>query len=213
MPSAPTPLFAFAGFARTCGAAARRRSTAAPFRVPAIVTALTRPALHALFGSQRDRLFRLLYRLTGDAADAEDLLQETFLAVWRKREHFEGRGAPEGYLRRTAVRLCLNLHKRRERRAALAPADPSESLATPPDRELERSDALAFLAARVREALDELPEGPREAFLLFRYEGLSCAEIAEATGAPRKTVETRLRRATQLLAEKLSPYRDQLPVS
>lgn len=177
------------------------------------MTALDGPALRALFGTQRERLFRMLYRLTGDAAEAEDLLQDTFLAVWRKRERFEGRGAPEGFLRRTAMRLFLNARRARERRADLAPSPTSERAFPAPEEELERRDALDFLAARVREALDSLPDGPRETFLLFRYEGLTCAEIADAIGAPVKTVETRLRRATQLLAAKLARYRDRLPVS
>jgi RNA polymerase sigma-70 factor (ECF subfamily) len=60
---------------------------------------------------------------------------------------------------------------------------------------------------RVRAALDELPEPTRTAFVLFRYEGLSCAEVAETQGVPQKTVETRIARAAELLADKLRPYR------
>lgn len=166
-----------------------------------------------LFVSHRDGLFRFLYRLTGDAADAEDLLQDTFLTVWRKREQYQARGSALGYLRRTAFRLFLNTRATRARRAPTPQTAGGEpEVERPPDDSLEREEALRFLAERVGEALAHLPEAAREVFVLFRYEGLSCPEIAELTGTPVKTVETRLRRATLLLAEKLRPYRDHLPV-
>ena len=51
-----------------------------------------------------------------------------------------------------------------------------------------------------------LPDGAREAFILFRFEGHSCAEIAEITGTPKKTVESRLTRAVQILSERLKRH-------
>lgn len=178
---------------------------------PSDVTSFSQAEFRVLFADHRDGLFRFLYRLTGDAADAEDLLQDTFLAVWRKRGQFEGRGSALGYLRRTAFRLFLNARETRLRRPQSTPAE--IDVAGPSDVSLERDEALRFLAERVSSALADLPDAAREVFVLFRYEGLSCPEIAELTAAPVKTVETRLRRATQLLSEKLRPYRDHLPVS
>jgi len=160
-----------------------------------------------LFEDHRDPLFRFLFRLTRDAEDAEDLLQETFLTVWRKRHQFEGRGSVEGYLRRTAYRLFLNARQRSLRRESIAPTVGEQDVAVVPQAAAERSEVLGFLADRVREALDGLPEPNREAFVLFRYEGLTCAQIAEASGVPLKTVETRLGRATRLLGDRLRPYR------
>ena len=52
----------------------------------------------------------------------------------------------------------------------------------------------------------------REAFVLFRFEQLTCVQIAEITDAPEKTIESRVRRASLLLAEKLKAYKDQLPL-
>lgn len=175
------------------------------------MTSFTQAEFRLLFVKHRDELFRFLYRLTGDAADAEDLLQDTFLMVWRKRGQFEGRGSVLGYLRRTAFRLFLNARETRMRRPSSTAAE--LDVAGPTDASVERDEALRFLVGRVSAALEDLPEPARQVFVLFRYEGLSCPEIAELTGAPVKTVETRLRRATQLLAERLRPYRDQLPVS
>jgi RNA polymerase sigma factor (sigma-70 family) len=171
---------------------------------------LTDHGFRDLFERERDGLFRFLYRLTRNASDADDLLQETFLTLWRKREQFDGRGCVEGWLKRTAYRTYLNARARLDRRAALAP-EPSNGTLAPADGELERRDAIAFLVERVHDAIHELPDGAREAFVLFRCEGLTCAEIAEVTDSPVKTVETRLARATRLLAEKLRPYKGSVP--
>lgn len=161
-----------------------------------------------MFEDQKEPLFRFLFRLTRNASDAEDLLQETFLVVWRKRDRFEGRGAIGAYLRRTGYRLFLNARERSQRRDDLAPtttATDACDVPREPDDESERHEVIGFLANRVREALDGLPDVVREAFVMFRYEGLTCAQIADATGAPVKTVETRVGRATRLLAQKLRP--------
>ncbi len=179
---------------------------------------LTRAQLKALFHDQRDRLYRMLLRLCGNAQDAEDLLQETFLVVWRKRAQFEGRGAPEGFLRTTAMRLFLNTRQAAAARpstgASLDEADQRPDPAQPsPSQSLTNQDALRFLVARIDEGLDSLAPEAREAFVLFRYENLSIKEIAELTGVPPKTVETRLRRATLVLADKLRPFHYLLPAS
>ena len=59
---------------------------------------LTQADFRALFESERDRTFRFLMRLTRNRADAEDLLQESFLTVWRKRDVYEARGSAGGFL-------------------------------------------------------------------------------------------------------------------
>ena len=178
------------------------------------VKALERPEFRALFLEQRDPLFRFLLRLTRNATDAEDLLQETFLTVWKKRQLYDGRGSAVGFLRRTAYRLFLNAHSVARRRAPAQPtAAPvhTDELAAPDEAAgaaRERQETIDFLVRHVREALEELPEPTRTAFVLFRYEGLTCAEVAETQGAPLKTVETRIARATELLALRLRAYRD-----
>lgn len=167
------------------------------------------------FLTYRDALHRFLWRLTGNSADADDLLQETFLAAWRKRGQFEGRGSAEGWLRRTAFRLFLNQRTKSKRRAGLAdPRDLArDGVVASGDRAVDDRDATAFLVGRIEAAVAELPDEPRIAFVLFRFEGMTCAQIAETTEVPVKTVETRLRRATELLAQKVAKYRDHLPGS
>ncbi len=160
----------------------------------------------------------MLLRLAGNAHDAEDLLQETFLVVWRKRDDFRGRGAPEGYLRTTAVRLFLNRRQAQSSRprtsAELHLAEASPDPGQPcPSHVLASREAVRFLVDRVERALATLTPEQRHAFVLFRYEGMKVQEISELTGSLPKTVETRIRRATIALATELRPFRDLLPAS
>ena len=175
------------------------------------MTLTSQTEFRELFEGERERLQRFLRHLTGNAVDAEDLCQETFLTVWRKRDQFEGRGSVAGYLRSTAFRLYLNQRELRQRRAALEP-DPVEATTPAPEEDVEHDEAVRFLIARVRSVLASLSDEAREAFVMFRFEGMTCAEIAELTDTNVKTIETRVRRATHEVAERLKPYRDHLPV-
>ena len=168
---------------------------------------LTRQDFRDLFERQREPLYRFLYRLTGNRADAEDLLQDAFAAVWRKRDVYDGRGSLDGFLRATAYRLFLNEWKKTTRRRELAPAPGPERTAPAAAGEVAEREARGFLLQQVRVALDGLPEPSRQAFELFRFQGMTAREIAEMTDTPVKTVETRVRRATLALAESLGRYR------
>ena len=171
---------------------------------------LEKSEFKALFNEHRDPMYRFLWRLTRDPHEAEDLTQETFVTFWRKQEQFRGEGSLQGYLRRIGYRLYLNSRSR------LSAARPPLSLSQAPEasgpgeeEQVDRRESLGFLIARVRAALDDLPEQAREAFLLFRFEGMTVAQVADATSAPVKTVESRLKRAHELLSGKLRQYRDQ----
>jgi RNA polymerase sigma-70 factor, ECF subfamily len=161
----------------------------------------------ALFESERDRVHRFLTRLCGDAHEADDLLQEAFLRVWSHRQSFAGRGPAAAWLMKTSFRVYLTAREKRQRRLKLLPPAPAgpEALAAAPAPEVpfEEQEHRAWLLARVRASVEALEDGPREAFIMFRLEGMSVAEIAHVTDLPPKTVETRIRRATQLLAERL----------
>lgn len=166
---------------------------------------LTREEFRNLFDEQRDPLFRFLHRLTRNQADAEDLLQETFLSVWRKRGQGEAWRNPAAFLRAVALRLWLDSRRRTVRRRELALWPRSEAVAPPADEQVAADDERALRLARVRLALGDLPEALREAFELYRVHGLSIREIAQSAGAPVKTIETRIRRATLALSAALNP--------
>jgi RNA polymerase sigma-70 factor (ECF subfamily) len=171
---------------------------------------LGRRELERAFRQHRDSLYRFLYRLTRNASDAEDLLQESFLAVWRKREQCREASTLAGYLRTTAYRTFLNHQEKLRRREALAPRPAPAALAAPAAVAAARGETMQILRDRLDEALDALPAEQQQAFLLFRFEGLTAAEIAAALEVPTKTIETRVRRATLRLAEILQPHEEHL---
>src|SRR5262245_50452853 len=162
-----------------------------------------REGFRGLFEAHKDTVYRLLCRLSRDSHHAEDLLQETFVIVWRKRDQFRGDGSLQGWLRRIAYRTYLNARPRLERARVEAGLE-VEPLARGlgPDDAAQRLDRDAALAT-VRRAVDSLPEGWREPFVLFRYEGMSCAEVAEVLELTLKAVELRLARALRAVAEQV----------
>ena len=164
-----------------------------------------RDSFRSLFEQHRQPVYRYLYRLTGNRHDAEDLLQETFARYWRKQDQFRGDGSVGGYLRSIAFRIFLNartrLQRSRSNGAATVVEPPCHTAG--PAAGAEQRDLDAFLCGRVRRAVDELPDSWRDAFVLFRYEGLTMKEIASQLDITPKAVELRLARAMRRLREQL----------
>lgn len=155
-----------------------------------------------------DALYRFARRLTGDEAEAEDLVQETFTRALGAADRFE----PGTDLRAWLFRILRNLNldaRRRERRhptVAAAPLEEMEAGDGEPllaDAELER---LREVVARdLERALAMLPEAWRS-LVLLRLEGLGDQELAEVMGCPAGTVKSRLARARAALRQRLRPY-------
>jgi RNA polymerase sigma-70 factor (ECF subfamily) len=161
-----------------------------------------------LFEEHRDSVFRFLYRLAGNRHDAEDLAQDTFVRLWRKRAQFRGDGSVEGYLRRIAYRTFLNARARLSRPRGpqveeIQPVDGNPD----PSESASRAELKGFLLSHVRRAVDELPPAWREPFVLFRYEGLKLREIADALGITPKAAEIRVARALERVAGRLRELR------
>lgn len=159
-----------------------------------------KPALDAVFMGHRGALVRLLARMVGSAATAEDLAQEAYLKV---RAAAEGRPVEHlaPFLFQTARNLAVD-HLRQERRHAVVmvpnvTTEGLEEIAAPtPSPETEAGDRQRL--ARMEAALAGLGERQRRILLLNRMEGLSHAEIAERLGVSVSTVQKDLK--TALLA-------------
>ena len=138
----------------------------------------------------------LALRILRDASDAEDVVQEVFVQVWRQASRFDpDRGTPEAWLCTMARTRALDrLRRRTTRREEPEEAAPAPS--TPPGS----AEAIA-----VRKALDGLSVDQRRALELAYYEGLTQSEIAERLGEPLGTVKTRIRTAMIRLREVLGP--------
>ncbi len=134
-------------------------------------------------------------RLLRDEAEAEDVVQEGMLRLWRMSSQLEiGDGGVKPWLRRVVSNLCIDRIRARSRTDVVE--EPPEQ-AQPPDQ-------LAALtgkdvADRVHQALQALPERQRQALTLFHYENLSQSEVASAMNISEEAVESLLSRARRTL--------------
>jgi RNA polymerase sigma-70 factor (ECF subfamily) len=134
-------------------------------------------------------------RVLKERSDAEEVLQETFLEVWKRaREYTPSRGTVEAWLLTIARTRAIDRLRSRSARGRMVEAKSAE----PPDSGPSLPDALSVAAQdarRVQAALATLPSEQRRALELAYWEGLSQTEIAERTGQPLGTVKTRVRLA------------------
>jgi RNA polymerase sigma-70 factor (ECF subfamily) len=149
-------------------------------------------AFEELYKAHAPRLYSLACRMVGNASDAEDLLQEIFLAAHRKLDTFRGESALGTWLYRLAANQCLDfLRSRAARTSQLTDALDDERV----------SDAGSGLADRtvtkmdLERALAQLPDGCRAAFVLHDVEGLEHREIAEALGIAEGTSKSQVHKA------------------
>ena len=147
-------------------------------------------AFESLFLCYHAQVYRVLYSLMGNREEAEDLVQETFLTLYRQPPPPKADAPLIAWLCRVALNTGYNALRgaRRERRRIERIAAPPESV--DPHAELLRTEERV----RVRAALARLPER-QSRLLLLRYAGLSYAEIAAALGIAPGSVGTLLARA------------------
>ncbi len=155
-------------------------------------------AFTELYQRHRDAAFRFAYRLRGSVEDAEDLTQQCFMELLRVR--FDpGRGTVlRTYLLAIVRNLALKQLRRPEHELV------SEDVAADGKGALDRAIARETAQA-VREAVAALPHLQREAVVLFEYERLSLAEVAEVTGTDVSVIKARLSRARERLRRALAP--------
>jgi RNA polymerase sigma-70 factor (ECF subfamily) len=135
------------------------------------------------------RVMALLTRMLRDSAKAEEILQETFEAVFAKVAQYRGDAQLGTWIAGIAIRRALNALRDESRRIPAAPDDPADV----PDEGIESAITSRDLGRRILGLLDRLPADKRIALLLYA-EGYTAAEIAELTKAPRATVLARLSR-------------------
>src|SRR5262245_9174911 len=174
-------------------------------------------ALEALMERHRSRVYRVAFGITRNHSEAEEVVQDVFLTLFRKIDTFEGRAALGTWLYRVAANAALI--KRRGKRGQLEPSL-EEYLPTFRDdghRAGDRALLLAdwsstpeseLLSGEAREildrALDRLPEHYRALLVLRDVEELSNEEVAETLGESVSSVKSRLHRARMALREVLT---------
>lgn len=167
---------------------------------------MTAGELEALYRQHARRLFGIAWQLTGDAAEAEDSVQETFLRALRAATAYDERG----YARAWLDRILVNVVRERGRRRlhfrdhvaptldVVAPREACEG-ASPEAQALRDERTSAVLAG-----LQELPATFREVLVLRHFEERTTAEVANVLELPEATVRTRLKRARDMLVGRLA---------
>jgi RNA polymerase sigma-70 factor (ECF subfamily) len=153
----------------------------------------------AAFDQYSQSVYRFVYRMTRRKDVAEDIAQDTFLALVRSPDRWNaGRGSMKTYL--LAIARNLVLKRYRDYRAE-EQLDEDARVATPDPR------AGIEIGTAVATAIAELPALQQEALILFEYEGVTLEELAQIVAADVGTVKSRLHRARVRLRRSLAPYR------
>ena len=166
----------------------------------------TPPSWDEVVREHADRVYRLAYRLTGNAHDAEDLTQETFIRVFRSLASYKP-GTFEGWLHRITTNLFLDMARRRSRLRMEGLPEDTDRLAGD-DPSPEQVYAETHLDPDLQAALDELPPEFRAAVVLCDVEGLSYEEIGATLGVKLGTVRSRIHRGRQALRASLERRRE-----
>lgn len=152
------------------------------------------------------RIYRLAVHLLKDAAEAEDVTQDTFVRAYGALDRFDGRSEPFTWMYRIAVNLSLNaIRSRKTKKRATTPDDPRiegllvEHRATHADP--ARLSADRQMAMTLCDGLDTLSESLRMTLILVSIDGLSHANAAEVLGCPEGTVAWRIHEARRRLRD------------
>jgi RNA polymerase sigma-70 factor (ECF subfamily) len=156
-----------------------------------------------------DALYRVALRLTGNASDADDLVQETMLKAYRAWHQYQQGTNAKGWLLTILRHAFINEYRRRTRHPESVDIDAIESFAVFDEGQDDDPQSRFFdqiVDDEVLRAIDELPEQFREAVVLSDVEGMSYEEVARILEVPIGTVKSRLFRGRRLLQAKLHDY-------
>ena len=153
-------------------------------------------AFEALYKLHIDRVYGICLRMTGNVSEAEDSAQEAFIQAWNKMDKFRGDSAFSTWLHRIAVNSVLGRIRKskREQDRMMAVSD-----SAPPTVAPGETGELRDLS----EAVDRLPAGARNVFVLNAIYGYSHDETGEMLGIAAGTSKAQLHRAKRLLAQQL----------
>ena len=160
-----------------------------------------RAAARALYDQHVRRVYQLVYRMLGDADQAEEATQDTFVKAFSRLDSFRGESSLATWLHAIAVSMALTALRKKKRRL-LREADLDDA-ATLPDSRMEGDPDLRD---RLRQAIDALPEKLRVTVVLHDIEGFTHGEIARMTGVPEGTCKTRLMGGRARLREALAAF-------
>ncbi len=144
----------------------------------------------------KNKLFRLANRLLGDPEEAQDIVQETFIKLWNRREKLDEYRSVEALAVVTTRNLCLDKLK-----AKKYPTDRLENLKAEIPEQLEATTELKDLADKIKQIIGMLPEQMRTIMQLRDIEGYDYEEIAGILGMNENTIRVNLSRARKKVRE------------
>jgi RNA polymerase sigma-70 factor, ECF subfamily len=148
----------------------------------------------AFYAGTNRRLLHQMYAMTGNLADAQELVQEAYARAWQRWSTVSAYDDPQAWVRTVAWRLAASKWRRtKTAMVAMVRHGPPEDTPEP------SIDNVALVAA-----LKQIPEAQRRAIVLHHLSGLSVAEVAHETHSPEGTVKARLARGRAALAQLLS---------
>ena len=160
-------------------------------------------ALGELYDRYASTALATALRVVGSREEAEDVVHEAFVAVWRKIDRFDAeRGALRAWLMTVVRNRAIDRVRARRPKMDLEDADERSLLRTGPNPTWEAALARAS-ASEIQVALASLPDEQRQAVELAYFEGYTYREVAELTGVPAGTANGRLRLALAKLREAL----------
>lgn len=160
--------------------------------------------LTELYSEYYEYLVNSVYKMVREQNMAEDLVQEVFFEIWKKRERLEFKTSVSGYLRRAVINRALN-HIRNRKKMVVVSEDSARQVKCNEIISIQKLE-IDDLQQLINNSIDELPEKCRIVFGMSRFDEMKYAEIAESLGISIKTVENHISKALKLLKNKVTPH-------
>jgi len=165
-------------------------------------------AIRAIVRSNNQRLYRLARSILRDDAEAEDVVQDTYIRLFTHLDEFRGESSLSTWLSRIAINEALGRVRKRRTTQLTAQAEPPSAHIIPFPSTSGTDDPEKTMAQReiqtlVERSIDELPDAFRTVFVARVMEGMSVEETAGLLGLNVATVKTKLHRARKLLRESI----------
>jgi RNA polymerase sigma factor (sigma-70 family) len=158
----------------------------------------SKKACYELYKLYSKAMLNVAFRIVGNIAEAEDVLQESFLDAFNKLKDFRQETTFGLWLKQIVVNRSINFL--RKRKMDLVDID-GEQLDNIPDEEVESDEETLFKVAKVKDAMKELPDGYRVVLSLYLLEGYDHEEIGQVLNITENTSRTQFLRAKRKLAE------------
>jgi RNA polymerase sigma-70 factor (ECF subfamily) len=154
-----------------------------------------RSAQYAFYKKYSKAMYNISYRITNDPDEAEDVLQEAFLSAFNHMNAYKGDASIGAWLKRIVVNTAIN-HLRKKKMIQV----PLEQMEVVEEDTINDEDIVLELS-RVKDAIQELPDGFRTVFSLYLLEGYDHREIADILGVSESTSKSQYNRAKKRLKE------------